>query len=249
MDSQQEKAKPEASSEAAADSTQSGEGAGEEASAVPASDAAPSGEATHAENPHSEGAKASGKLAAVRAFFKDLFDALFSKDAPTRRTALLFFISCLGVIVVLVLGIQRISQMRARRALEAKELAAEQKRLADLQNNRLADLTFQQDTLDLGRFVVSLKSPDGGATRPTADFELFVRCNNKEVRDYVEARTVQVRSELTSSLVGMTREDFLALDGKRKTHKKILTTLNQWLAREYSGARIEEIWFSNLVVE
>ncbi|MFL5813323.1 MAG: hypothetical protein ACJ763_07070 [Bdellovibrionia bacterium] len=189
-----------------------------------------------------------GALTRLKAFFKDLFGSLFSSDAPTRRTALLFFLGIVGIGFVSVAAVKRIRHVRARQALELKERELEEKKRQETENSRLADLKSAEYVVSLGRYVVALK-PVGRGPAPKADFELFVRCNEKEVREYIEARSVQVRSELTSSLVGMAREDFLAIDGKRRTHKKILLILNQWLAREYSGARIEDAWFGDLVVE
>jgi hypothetical protein len=189
-----------------------------------------------------------GALTRVRAFVKDLLGSLLSPDGPTRRTALLFFLGILGVAVVSVAAVKRIRHVRERQALELKERELEEKKRQEIENSRLADLKSAENVLSLGRYVVALK-PVGRGPAPKADFELFVRCSEKEVREYVETRTVQVRSELTSALVGMAREDFLAIDGKRRTHKKILLILNQWLAREYSGARIEDAWFGDLVVE
>lgn len=195
--------------------------------------------------------KKPGPFAKVKGLIADLVESLFSSDAPTRKTALLFFIGVIGVIVISIAGLKRISHDRAERALALKEHEAEEKHLKEIEESRLADLKPSENVLSLGRYMISLKSSgrtaaDGPAS---ADFELFVRCNEKEVREYVEARSVQVRSELTSALVGLSREDFLAVDGKRRTHKKILLILNQWLAREYSGAHIDEVWFSDLVVE
>jgi hypothetical protein len=187
-------------------------------------------------------------LTRLKAFIQDLFGSLFSSDAPTRRTALLFFLGVLGTGFVSVAAVKRIRHVRARQALELKERELEEKKRQEIENSRLADLKSAENIVSLGRYVVALK-PVGRGPAPKADFELFVRCSEKEVREYVEARSVQVRSELTSSLVGMAREDFLAIDGKRRTHKKILLILNQWLAREYSGARIEDAWFGDLVVE
>jgi len=193
--------------------------------------------------------------ARLRGLFGELCESLFSSDAPTRRTALLFFLGLVGVGLVSIASVQRIHTVRVQRALEQKQRQLEEKRLAQIEQSRLEDLKVSENVVGLGRYVVSLKpigKPVGtkSSSDPlTADFELFIRCNDKEVREYIEARSVQVRSELTSALVGMSREDFLAVDGKRRTHKKILLTLNQWLAREYSGARIEDAWFSDLVVE
>ncbi len=195
-------------------------------------------------------------IARVRALLKDLFASLFSLDSPTRKTALLFFAGIVGVGIVSVAAVKRISHVRAQRALAQKAREAEEKRLHEIESSRLSDLTSAEKVVSLGRYMLALRpgasAPQlsgSSASRVTADFELFARCNEKEVREYIEARTVQVRSELTSALVGMTREDFLAVDGKRRTHKKILLTLNQWLAREYSGARIEDVWFGDLTVE
>lgn len=195
--------------------------------------------------------KKPGAFAKVKGLIKDLFVSLFSSDAPTRKTAILFFIGVIGVVAVSVAGIKRISHDRAVRALAQKEHEAEEKRLKEIEETRLADLKPSENVLSLGRYMISLKAtgPTSSGAPASADFELFVRCNEKEVREYIEARSVQVRSELTSALVGLTREDFLAIDGKRRTHKKILLILNQWLAREYSGAHVDEVWFSDLVVE
>jgi hypothetical protein len=194
-----------------------------------------------------------GALTRVRGFFKDISASLFSSDGPTRRTALLFFIGILGIGVVTVAAVKRIRHVRARQALELKAREIEEKKRQEIENSRLSDLKSAENVLSLGRYVVALKPVGPGysvsGAAPKADFELFVRCNEKEVREYIEVRTVQVRSELTSALVGMSREDFLAVDGKRRTHKKILLILNQWLAREYSGAHIDDAWFSDLVVE
>jgi hypothetical protein len=152
--------------------------------------------------------------------------------------------------VVSVARVRRYQHVRTLQAIERKKLEEEEKHQAEIEKNRLADLKVNEGTLSLGRFVIAIKpSGRGSSERPTADFELIVRCNEKEVKEYVEARSVQVHNELVSALVGMSREDFLAVDGKRRTHKKILSTLNQWLAHEYSGARVEEVWFSDLVVE
>jgi flagellar basal body-associated protein FliL len=219
---------------------------GPDASAAPAAPAA---------DPHAkleEEPKKPSWVAKAKATFKEIFESLFSSDGPTRRTSVLFFVGILGMVWVGITGVQRIQHSRAERALAQKEHEQELKRLEDIENARLADLKAPETIVQLGRYVVTLQRPTGvraSGPAPTADFELSIRCSNKEVREYVEARLVQVRSELTSALVEMKREDFLAIDGKRRTHKKILLILNQWLAREYSGARIEDAWFTDLVVE
>lgn len=175
---------------------------------------------------------------------RELTQSLFASDRSTRRMGLLFFASLLGLVLVAGVAIRYSIRSHRESAALLREAELEKKRLAELADWQSAQIKIKQNSLDLGRFLVEL-----GPNHQQADVQLVIRCNDKAVRDYVETRQVQARNAITTAFIGVKREDFLSVEGKKKLQKKLLTHLNSWLSREYPGGKVEDLFFTNLLVD
>lgn len=180
----------------------------------------------------------------VKQFLKDLIASLDSDDKPTRRMTWLFFASFFSMFLVVAVGVYRVHEMRKHvvKVLTESELDAEYRRV--LEEYREADEKLKRRTHDLGRFVIPLKEP-----RTNADFNLSIVCADAEVCDYIQTHTVEAKSEVTSALIGLTREDFLSIGGKQRVRRRLMGSLSTWIDREYRGARIENIFFTELSIK
>lgn len=179
----------------------------------------------------------------VKQFLKDLLESLDSPDKATRRMTWIFFTSFLGLFLVLGFSVYRFKTMRpqAVKVLSESEIEAEYQKT--LNEFREADDKLKKRTLDLGRFLIPLKEP-----RTHADFNLSVVCADVEVCEYIQTHTVEAKSEVTSALLGLGREDYLSIGGKQRVRRRLLATMSTWVDREYRGAKIENVFFTELSV-
>lgn len=165
--------------------------------------------------------------------------------------AILFFCSAIGAVVVSATAVHRIS-VRLRVAREESHRRARALLYREQMLSR--DAEYAKDRLrwvDLGFYTVEVypapSSPDSNI-KNRVDIGFGARCNDRETREFLDARQAQVRSEISSLLVGLQREELLTPLGKYRLKKKIHDRLNRWIYGEYPKGRLEEVFISDLTI-
>lgn len=199
----------------------------------------------------SKAGKAFGRIKGA-SFWKtlgDLFSDLFSPDRPTRRMALGFALSVIGIVAVIVIGGKYFIDLR--RQLHALSDTGEQgKNLGEFIKKQSEEAKRKFSSQNLGAFTVELKGPDGKPAKAApgvmnlAEIEIVVDCDEKETCEFIEDRMPVVRNEVTNILTAMDRTELLSKDGKAHLRSRIITRLNMWLPRGH----IEALYFNKLVI-
>lgn len=184
-----------------------------------------------------------------RAFWKDLpllLSGLFSKDPPTRRVSILFFLASFLICVIPLIALDRYFHKRSVVAQKKAKILM-QRALAEEEKKSLIEKR-NESRISLGSYVVTLKDRPNQShyskIENLAELEIVVVCDGKETRDFMAASKVRVRSHLLSVLTTLDREELLSKEGKKRLREMLKRSLNDWL----SEGKILELYFSKVVV-
>lgn len=190
----------------------------------------------------------------TRQGFGDLVESLRSPDAPTRRTAVYFFVSLAAAIWVSFYGVRYLlapEPMVAGRASNANNEADLGENFGEFLEKQAQEAKWKNTTLGLGDFIVDLKKNPEEAKLPRArgvmsiaHVEIFVECDSRETCEYIETASVQARSHVTNALIQVERDDLMTKDGKKKIKKAVIDRLNSWLPK----GKIENVFISKLII-
>jgi flagellar basal body-associated protein FliL len=188
-------------------------------------------------------------LSGKRGFWRDLlelFPSLISNDRPTRRMAVLFFISLLCFLSLVTFVLKRYWDSR-KEMLIAEALIHAQK-VSEVIKKETEQARRKASMLSVGRFTLELKdAPDqklSGSQENMAEVDLVILCDQAETRDYLEHHLVQLRNEMTGVFTALDREELLSRDGKRKLKSLLIQRINDWLPEGH----VEDIYFSKLLI-
>jgi flagellar basal body-associated protein FliL len=179
-----------------------------------------------------------------------LFSGLISPDRPTRRMSLLFLLSLAGLIVVVMIGTQRYWGAKRKIQLALAERRA-QKMTEQLRKD--SDAAEQRASmLNIGTFSVELKSSvprtSSGRVFNTAEVDVVLQCDSSETRSYLDEHIVEARNQLTNVFTAIDREEFLTRDGKKKLKREIARKLNAWISQALPHAKVQDVFFSKLLM-
>jgi flagellar basal body-associated protein FliL len=187
-------------------------------------------------------------------FFKQLKEllhgineGLLSKDRPTRRMSLLFYLSVLGAFLILVIGsVSYYQERKARQHGEEALRAAEQMNEFFKRQSEIAKKKSAQ--MKLGNFTIGLKLPPGQrrvkGVSNMAEVELTLECDSRETKDYIESHIEQAKGQVTNAFTAMYREELMSKDGKDRLKKIILDRLNAWLP----DGKVTDAFFTRMLI-
>ncbi len=178
----------------------------------------------------------------------EVLKGLTSKDRATRRMSFLFFCSLTGLIVVATLGSQRLIAMRREAAKHAVRADGSKEHVEDFLRKQHANHNERMSFMDLGTFVVKLKSLPGAVSGPgvmgVAEVTIVLECDSVETHDFLEGNLAKARNQIIGVFIGITREELMSREGKRKIKKTILEKINSWLP----SGKVEDAFFSKLIL-
>lgn len=96
-------------------------------------------------------------------------------------------------------------------------------------------------------FTVNLADDRYGSRLLYAGISLKV--NNEESRDILEEHMPQVRSRLLTLFSGKEAQDLTSPEGKRQLSQEVIATLSEPLAEQQSHVEIQEVLFTEFIVQ
>lgn len=177
-----------------------------------------------------------------------VLEGLGSPDAPTRRMARLFLLSCVLFLGTLGVGFVYYLTPDPTKPKELTYVERDAKTFSDFVQKQV-DLTRHRATfLQLGSFTIELKpiagSIPGRGVLNLAEIELFVQCDSIETRNYLFQHQVRVRDRVTHMMPLMDREELISREGKKKLKARIVKGLNEFLPQ----GQVQEAFFSKLLI-
>jgi flagellar basal body-associated protein FliL len=179
--------------------------------------------------------KAAAELAVVLRGFK-------SPDPGTRRMTAVFYLSILGFALSAGFGLHLWKTARQAGKLAQPDPVRQQ--LGKFLEQQGAEDGPKRSTANLGIFTVEVKKAEGDVSARQAELEIVAECSSKKACDAVEGNLIRVRDEVSSVLVGWTRDEYLSLEGKRKIRVAIIERLNKWLV----GGKVVNLYFSRFIL-
>lgn len=210
--------------------------------------------------PQASGKKAQSQISAksrklkdwIRLGWESLFEilkSLGSPDRPTRKMALVFILSAIGFVSVLGAMAKRFQDRKSARtvaSLQEEEDAG--KNLGEFLKRQAEEARQKATLVDLGSFLVELKSMPGAATGKSvlnlAEVDLVLLCDDKDTRDQIQSRLSMVRDQVTRFFSAMDREELLSKDGKKRLKKNVLERLNSTL----EGGKVKDVYITRLIL-
>lgn len=178
----------------------------------------------------------------------EMFKALRSNDAPTRKMARWFVVSLLMLAVVGYLTYKRYIHLENIKNVRSSAFIETEKNIGEFFQKQAEHAKLRQSTLSMGRFTIDLK-PEEGAPTPNrsmnlAQIEIYIECENKETRNRVDENLASAQDLINSVLSGVSREDLMSKDGKKHLKKRLIEKLNKWVPT----GKVVEVYISNLVI-
>lgn len=186
----------------------------------------------------------------VQEGFKEAKIGLRSKDQPTRRMSIIFYLTLVGVGVVFY-GFgknmwagrekQRLVEVAVERAeAEAKAKAEELKRLRE-------PPPYQT----MGTFSLELRETEGVARSSglrAAEMEIVVACSELEACEWIKVNVDRARGELGPLFTPTDRDKVLSPGGKKALREEIREALNHLLEEKKVRGTIIEVLFPRFIV-
>lgn len=177
-----------------------------------------------------------------------LFLGLKSSDRPTRRMAVVFVTSLLGILIVSGLAVGRYRQVKTIQALEKRETESRAKQIAEAYETKVDEAKKRMISLSLGDFTLELFhiSDPRKLSRVLniVEMEVVVECDTDETCMFIEGNVVKAKNQVANALNPMDREEIMSKEGKAKLKRKITHQLNTWLLR----GKVLTVYFSKLVI-
>lgn len=169
-------------------------------------------------------------------------------DAPSRKMALVFFLS-LGVLALaLGMAYQRYLRFQDLKALSSGSAAFEDasKNIGEFIHKQAETARHRFSTLPLGRFNVEVRPAVGSeGDFQSAEIEIVIECDSKETRYFIEDNMPRVRDQITNVLLPLERDELMTRDGKKLLKKKLLDRVNAWLPE----GQVIELFFLDVIVK
>jgi flagellar basal body-associated protein FliL len=197
-----------------------------------------------------ESLKKSSRIAKMKfsGTFGEVIQGLKSPDGPTRRGAMLFVFSLLGIIAVLGFSVRYVWMQRKGLEEQMAQTGEAGKNFGDFIKKQSDEAKQKYSLLSLGTYTINLKPIEGSKPGPgvmnIAEVEIQIQCDSKETCGLVDDRKTKVRDEVTNLFTAMEREELLSREGKRRLKKKILDQLNS----DAPKGKIEDLFFTKLII-
>lgn len=181
----------------------------------------------------------------ARTTLRELSRGLISPDQPTRRMAVLFYLSLIGSLLVLIYFLIHFYGIWSERAGE--RVNEQQENLSRLVERQREAAHSRFSTLDLGKFIIELKPDKGARARAMniGEIEITIECDGKVTCDRVSAELTRARDMVSTILLATERQELLSPDGKRRLKRDILERLNTWL---YGVGQVKEVYFTRMLL-
>src|SRR5690606_26019458 len=135
-----------------------------------------------------------------------VFKSVGSKDGPTRRMAILFFLSFVGVFYVAYLGYVDFNNRKCV-GDEVDYVDV----IGDFLSKQKDSTQVRLTTLKLGSFILELNAVENQKPIPgvvnMAEVEIYVECDSRNTCKMIEDHTPRVRDRIHEILQPMNRED------------------------------------------
>ena len=173
--------------------------------------------------------------------------AFVSPDAPTRRMAWVFLLSCLSVIAATTYWVKRWITLRGIAAAYQAERDKDVKAFGEYLGKR-AELAKQRYiTVSLGTYNAEIKKDPNWVGRGglnVAQIDIVAECDSKETAEYVEANLTRFSNQITNVLINVDRDELLSKDGKRRIQTLMIQKMNEIL----DSGKVERIYFTKLMI-
>ncbi|MBC7384803.1 MAG: flagellar basal body-associated FliL family protein [Cryobacterium sp.] len=186
----------------------------------------------------------------IKEGFQEAWIGLRSPDWPTRRMAVVFFLSIAGVLFTLGAFGKFWLANRARQ--HEIQVALQEKAAADSLKAQEAKKALEPPPYQtLGTFSLELREGEGVARSSglrAAEMEIVVACSSLEVCDWIKAHVDLSRGSLGALFTPTDRERILSLTGKKAFREEIRDVLNRLLEERGVKGSILEVLFPRFIV-
>jgi flagellar basal body-associated protein FliL len=184
-----------------------------------------------------------------RSLIRDLpqaFSSVLSPDPPTRKMAVLFILSFIGLVSVGSVLMQRYwAEKKVTLVKEAQRVA---KRIAEHIKKDSEQIKLRASVISLGSFTWEIKETVSAKRSPgsisSAEVEIVLQCDSIDTRDYIQENMVKVRDQLSNIFTSVDRAELMTREGKRKIKRTAIRRLNEWM----SHGKIEDLYISKLIM-
>ncbi len=182
--------------------------------------------------------------------FREAWAGLRSIDRPTRRMAILFYLSFVGVGVTFYgFGKYGMAARERNRLAEVAKirLATDEKAKADELRRMREPPPYQS----LGTFSLELREVEGVARSSglrAAEMEIVIACSELEACEWIKTHLDRSRGELGPLFTPTDREKIVSPGGKRAFREEIRDTLNHLLEERKVKGTIIEVLFPRFIV-
>lgn len=187
--------------------------------------------------------------------FLEILSSIESRDPPTRRMGLIFWMSFGLVFLLGGIGIERYQAYHQERsAARSLSEALERQRQERITEEKDAVARTEESSADLGLFTSTLPATADDALAPghpvfiPADVDVVVQLDSPLTRKFVEDHLDQARNQAIEVLATLQREELLTSQGKRQTQARLLRQMNAWLGKNGIEGKARAVSFTQLVV-
>jgi flagellar basal body-associated protein FliL len=195
----------------------------------------------------------SAKVSSVFSVFRLVREGLSSENPKVRRMSVFFFVSFFGLLVVTAAGGLRLKVVLDRLKADLtrpKRLSfAEKRRLEEQAILAKKNLGYKiySPVVNVGEFSVELskgeKKGESSNQLNLLELEIVLECDTADAGGVIEENKTEVRSQLTSVLLGMKADEVLTRDGKGMIRALIIERMNQWLPH----GKVIRVYFSKFL--
>jgi flagellar basal body-associated protein FliL len=187
--------------------------------------------------------------AEIKAFWSDVSRALRSPDGPTRRMAVVFWISILGAGLTGVWTFKRVMFPEKPPPRVPTALELEQQRvLEEFLAKQREDAQRSATQLLLGSFTFSLLDVPGERKAPgvlnLVEIEISIECDAKETCDTIESNMTTLKDQFVGVFTGLDRDAVMSTLGRTRLKESVLLKLNGFVRK----GRVQKVFFTKLIV-
>ncbi len=176
----------------------------------------------------------------------DILSGLFSIDAPTRKMSTVFIFSLIGILSVFYLALDRYwMSKRGELRHQSKELG---NRFEELVRKRSEEAERRASVMSVGSFTLDLKEDTtqvmGTGIANMAELEIIIYCDGRETRNFIQSHLIEVRDQISHAFIGLSKDDLMSREGKKRIKKTILKILNAWMPH----GKVSDLYISKLII-
>jgi flagellar basal body-associated protein FliL len=186
----------------------------------------------------------------IKEGFHEAWIGLRSKDFPTKRMSVVFYLSLLGLAVTtfgFASYMVKVGKIERARHLEEDRLAIEKEARAEEARKAKLPPPYQS----LGTFTLELRENEGVAKTSglrAAEMEIVVACSELTTCEWLKANIEIARGEFGPLFTPADREKLLSTGGKKAFREEIREALNKLLERRGVSGTVIEVLFPRFIV-